>query len=110
MVSDRLRYPGAELELGDPHSLEFRTWVNGELRQHSNTKHLVYDCFDQIETLTTAFTLLPGTVISTGTSSGVGSLMKPRQFLKPGDTVRIAIDGIGEIENEVIPEPDDLAW
>ena len=97
-------------ELGDPHSLEFRTWVNGELRQHSNTKHLVFDCFDQIATLTTAFTLLPGTVVSTGTSSGVGSLMKPSQFLKPGDTVRIAIDGIGEIENEVIPEPDDLAW
>jgi len=59
-------------EIGDPHALELRTWVNGELRQHSNTRELVFDCFAQVETLSTAFTLLPGTIVSTGTPGGVG--------------------------------------
>jgi len=94
-------------EIPDPHTLELRTWVNGELRQHSNTKHLIYDCDDLIEHLSTAFTLEPGDVISTGTPSGVGIGFKPRRFLAEGDVVRIAIDGIGEIENAVIAEPAD---
>ncbi|UCE85349.1 MAG: fumarylacetoacetate hydrolase family protein [Deltaproteobacteria bacterium] len=93
-------------ELGDPHALELRTFVNGELRQHSNTKHLVYDCFTQVETLSTVFTLLPGTVVSTGTPGGVGAAMKPPRFLVAGDVVRVAIDGIGEIENPVVDEPE----
>ena len=83
------------------------TYVNGELRQQSNTKHLVFDCFEQIEVLSTVMTLLPGTVISTGTPSGVGAAMKPRQFLAAGDVVRIEVGGLGEIENRVIDEPDD---
>ncbi len=60
-------------EVGDPHKLELRTWVNGELRQHSNTKNLIFDCFAQIETLSTVFTLQPGTVVSTGTPAGLRS-------------------------------------
>jgi len=92
-------------EVGDPHELELRTWVNGELRQHSNTKHLIFDCYAQVEHLSTAFTLEPGDVISTGTPSGVGGAMKPPRFLQVGDVVKIEIEKIGAIENEVIEEP-----
>jgi 2-keto-4-pentenoate hydratase/2-oxohepta-3-ene-1,7-dioic acid hydratase in catechol pathway len=92
-------------EVGDPHALELRTWVNGELRQHSSTRELIYDCFAQIEHLTTAFTLEPGDVVTTGTPSGVGGAMKPPRFLQAGDVVRIEIERIGAIENRVIEEP-----
>ncbi len=92
-------------EIGDPHSLELKTWVNGELRQSSNTKQLIFNCFQLVEHLSTAFTLEPGDVISTGTPAGVGVAMKPPQLLKLGDVVKLAIDGIGEIENAVIEEP-----
>ena len=93
-------------EIPDPHSLDLRTWVNGEPRQSSNTKHLIFDCFTLVEHLSTAFSLEPGDVISTGTPSGVGAVMKPPKFLKAGDVVRIAIDRLGEIENAVIEEPE----
>jgi 2-keto-4-pentenoate hydratase/2-oxohepta-3-ene-1,7-dioic acid hydratase in catechol pathway len=92
-------------ELGDPHKLELRTFVNGEQRQHSNTKNLIFDCYAQVETLSTVFTLLPGTVISTGTPGGVAAAMDPPKWLKVGDVVRIEIEGIGQIENKVIAEP-----
>jgi 2-keto-4-pentenoate hydratase/2-oxohepta-3-ene-1,7-dioic acid hydratase in catechol pathway len=92
-------------ELGDPHKLELRTFVNGEQRQHSNTKNLIFDCFAQVETLSTVFTLMPGTVISTGTPGGVAAAMNPPKWLKVGDVVRIEIDGLGKIENKVIAEP-----
>jgi 2-keto-4-pentenoate hydratase/2-oxohepta-3-ene-1,7-dioic acid hydratase in catechol pathway len=94
-------------EVPDPHSLDLRTWVNDELRQNSNTKYLIFNCFDLIEHLSTAFTLEPGDVISTGTPSGVVLGMDPRVWLKPGDVVRIAIDRLGELENRVIAEPAD---
>ena len=94
-------------EVGDPHRLDIRTWVNDELRQSSNTRELIFDCFALIEHLSTAFTLEPGDVISTGTPSGVGAAMDPPTFLKAGDTVRIAIDKLGELQNPVIDEPAD---
>lgn len=94
-------------EIGDPHSLDIRTWVNNELRQSSNTRELIFDCFTLVEHLSTAFTLEPGDVISTGTPSGVGAAMDPPVWLKAGDTVRIAVEKIGELENPVIDEPDD---
>ena len=93
-------------ELGDPHRLSLRTWVNDELRQDGKTDDLIYDCFDMIEHLSTAFTLEPGDVISTGTPAGVGIAMKPPGLLKAGDVVRIEIEGIGVLENPVIDEPD----
>lgn len=96
-------------EIPDPHALELKTWVNGELRQHSNTRHLVFNCYDQIETLSTAFTLRPGTIVSTGTPGGVAWGMKPPRYLKAGDVVRVEIQGIGHIENRVIDEPADTA-
>jgi len=92
-------------EVGDPHGLELRTWVNGELRQHSNTKQLIFDCFAQVEHLSTAFTLEPGDVVTTGTPAGVGGAMKPPRFLVAGDVVRIEIERIGAIENTVVAEP-----
>lgn len=92
-------------EIADPHALDLKTWVNGELRQDSNTRHLVFDCHEQIATLTAAFTLEPGDLILTGTPSGVGIGFNPRRYLAVGDRVRIAIAGVGEIENEVIAEP-----
>jgi 2-keto-4-pentenoate hydratase/2-oxohepta-3-ene-1,7-dioic acid hydratase in catechol pathway len=93
-------------EIGDPHKLDIKTWVNDELRQSSNTKHLLFDCYALIEFLTTAFTLEVGDIISTGTSSGVGSMMKPRTYLKPGDVISVEIEKIGKLVNEVIDEPD----
>ena len=90
-------------EIGDPHQLELRTWVNGEQRQHSNTKHLIFDCFACVETLSTVFTLEPGLVVTTGTPSGVGG--PQRRYLKEGDVVRIEIERIGHIENRVVAEP-----
>jgi 2-keto-4-pentenoate hydratase/2-oxohepta-3-ene-1,7-dioic acid hydratase in catechol pathway len=95
-------------EIGDPHALELRTWVNGELRQHSNTRELIYDCFAQVEHLSTAFTLEPGDVITTGTPSGVGGARQPPAFLRAGDVVRIEIERIGAIENRVIEEPEEV--
>ena len=94
-------------EVGDPHALELRTWVNGELRQHSNTRELIYDCFAQVEHLSTAFTLEPGDVVTTGTPAGVGGAMQPPRFLVAGDVVRVEIERVGRIENTVIAEPDD---
>lgn len=91
-------------EVGDAHDLSIRTYVNGEIRQDSNTKHLVFDCYDQIAHLTKAFSLEPGDVIYTGTSSGVGMAHKPPKWLNVGDTVRVEIENIGYIENSVVEE------
>jgi len=91
-------------ELGDPHALSVRTLVNGEVRQESNTRHLIFDCYDLVETLSQVFTLEPGDVVATGTPGGVGNAMSPPRFLAPGDTVRIEIEGIGAIENPVVQE------
>ena len=90
----------------DPHNLILRTFVNGDLRQKTSTSDLIFNCYDIIEFLTTAFTLEPGDVIATGTPSGVGISMQPQGTLKLGDVVKVEIDGLGFIENEVIAEPD----
>ena len=92
-------------EVGDPHGLRLRTWVNGELRQDSSTKHLIFDCFALVEHLSTAFTLEPGDVVATGTPGGVGIAMKPPKLLRAGDRVRVEIEGLGGLDNEVVPEP-----
>jgi 2-keto-4-pentenoate hydratase/2-oxohepta-3-ene-1,7-dioic acid hydratase in catechol pathway len=94
-------------EIGDPHGLRIRTWVNDQVRQDSNTKELIFDCFALVEHLSTAFTLEPGDVIATGTPAGVGIVMKPPQLLQLGDRVRVEIEGLGAIENEVVAEPAD---
>lgn len=96
-------------ELGDPHRLRLRTWVNGDLRQDSTTENLIFDCFEMVEHLSTAFTLEPGDVIATGTPGGVGIARTPPALLRHGDVVRIEIEGIGILENPVTDEPEATA-
>lgn len=85
-------------EVGDPHALGIRCLVNGELRQNSSTRHLVFDLWQQIAHLSVGMTLEPGDLIFTGTPGGVGAAMNPRRFLAPGDVVRCEIDDLGAIE------------
>ena len=94
-------------ELGDPHGLGLRTWVDDELRQDSNTKNLVFDCFEQVATLSTVCTLEPGDVVATGTPDGVGMARQPPAWLAEGDVVTIEIEGIGRIANPVVAEPEE---
>jgi 2-keto-4-pentenoate hydratase/2-oxohepta-3-ene-1,7-dioic acid hydratase in catechol pathway len=96
-------------EVGDPLALALRTFVNGELRQSASTRDLIFDPSVLIEHLSTAFTLEPGDLISTGTPAGVAAALKPPRWLVPGDVVRVEIDGVGAIENRVVAEPDDTA-
>ncbi|MDD1613018.1 MAG: fumarylacetoacetate hydrolase family protein [Methylococcaceae bacterium] len=91
-------------EIVDPHNLDLKTWVDQQLRQHANTGQMLFNCYEMIAYLSQAMTLEPGDVISTGTPSGVGVKMQPRGYLKPGQTVRIEIEGIGTLENPVIDE------
>ena len=91
-------------EIGDPHTLGIRCLVNGEVRQNSNTKELIFNCFDQIAFLSKAMTLEPGDLILTGTPGGVGIGSKPPRWLKAGDVVRVEIDRIGAIESRVVAE------
>ena len=76
-----------------------RGWVNGALRQDGHTKDLIHDIASLIETCSRGITLYPGDVIATGTPSGVGMGLKPPQWLRSGDVVRVEIDGVGVIEN-----------
>ncbi|NKJ49125.1 5-carboxymethyl-2-hydroxymuconate isomerase [Burkholderia sp. SG-MS1] len=92
-------------EVPDPHALGIRAFVNGEVRQDSNTSDMLFNIYDQIAYLSTVMTLEPGDVLATGTPSGVGIGMVPPRFLKVGDVVRIEIDTIGHIQNVVVPEP-----
>jgi 2-keto-4-pentenoate hydratase/2-oxohepta-3-ene-1,7-dioic acid hydratase in catechol pathway len=89
-------------EFTDPTSLDLRTMLSGEEVQHSNTRQLIFDVPALIEFISAGVTLEPGDVISTGTPAGVGMRRTPPRFLKPGDTVRIEIDGIGVLENPVV--------
>ncbi len=91
-------------EAGDPHQLGLRCFVNGEKRQDSNTRHLVFNIWQQVEHLSTGMTLEPGDCLFTGTPGGVGAAMDPRQFLQPGDVVRCEVDGLGHIEGTMVAE------
>lgn len=91
-------------EAGDPHQLGLRCYVNGEKRQDSNTQHLVFNIWQQVEHLSTGMTLEPGDCLFTGTPGGVGAAMDPRQFLQPGDVVRCEVDGLGHIEGTMVAE------
>ena len=92
-------------EIDDPHNLNIKTWIDEELRQDSNTRHMLFNCYEMIEYLSQAMTLEPGDVISTGTPAGVGVKMKPRGYMKPGQTVKIEIEEIGVLSNPVVEEP-----
>jgi 2-keto-4-pentenoate hydratase/2-oxohepta-3-ene-1,7-dioic acid hydratase in catechol pathway len=83
----------------DGRATRVRGWVNGELRQDGLTRDMIHDIPALIETCSRGITLFPGDVIATGTPAGVGMGLKPPQWLKAGDVVRIEIDGVGTIEN-----------
>jgi len=92
-------------EIPNPNSLRIRTILNGEAMQDWNTDDMVFDVPALIEFLSGSKTLLPGTIILTGTPHGVGFARNPPVWLKAGDTVSIEIEKIGTLTNPVINEP-----
>lgn len=88
-------------ELQNPSGLNISSYVNGELRQQSNTENLVFSVQKLVEFISNLMTLEPGDVIMTGTPHGVGFAMEPQQFLKDGDIVRIEVENVGVLENKV---------
>jgi len=93
-------------EIGSPDSLCVRTWIDDELRQDGNTAEFIHKIPQMIAFLTTAFTLEPGDLLSTGTPAGVGGAQVPPRYMKAGQRCRIEIEGLGEIDNPIIDEPD----
>jgi 2-keto-4-pentenoate hydratase/2-oxohepta-3-ene-1,7-dioic acid hydratase in catechol pathway len=91
-------------EVGDPQSLDLRVSVNGETVQSANTEQMIFDIATQIAHITEFVELEPGDVVVTGTPSGVGFVREPPRFLRPGDVVRVEIDGLGALENPVIDD------
>jgi 2-keto-4-pentenoate hydratase/2-oxohepta-3-ene-1,7-dioic acid hydratase in catechol pathway len=89
-------------DIADAQSLDIELRVNGEVRQHSNTKHMIFSIPRIIADLSLGLTLEPGDIIATGTPSGVGYAMEPPRFLKAGDVVSCTIEGIGTLENQVV--------
>lgn len=85
-------------EVGDPHTLGVRSFVNGEKRQDSNTRNFVFNVWDQIAHVSQVMTLEPGDLIFTGTPGGVGMARNPPSFLKEGDVVRVEVDRLGALE------------
>jgi acylpyruvate hydrolase len=88
-------------EIADPHNLDISLSIAGEVLQQSNTDQLIFKIPETVEYLSQVMTLEPGDVISTGTPSGVGFTRKPPRWLRPGETVRVAIAGLGVLENPV---------
>ncbi|MFD9062938.1 fumarylacetoacetate hydrolase family protein [Kitasatospora purpeofusca] len=89
-------------EIPDPQRLDLSLRVNGELRQDSNTRHMLFGIARLIADISSGVTLEPGDVIATGSPSGVGAGMVPPQFLRPGDLVEATIEGIGTLANPVV--------
>lgn len=88
--------------IDDIQALSIWSEVNGERRQDGNTNQMVFGVREIVSHLSQFMTLMPGDVIYTGTPEGVGDGMSPPQYLQPGDTVRIGIEGIGEIQQSVV--------
>jgi 2-keto-4-pentenoate hydratase/2-oxohepta-3-ene-1,7-dioic acid hydratase in catechol pathway len=86
-------------DIGDPQKLGLKLWVNGVLKQDSNTSDMIFNLAEQIEQLSVNMTLYPGDLILTGTPAGVGA--GRGEFLKAGDVVKLWIEKIGEIENKM---------
>ena len=92
-------------EIPNPNALKIRTVLNGQVMQDWNTNDMIFNVPALVEFLSGSTTLLPGTVILTGTPHGVGMAQKPPRWLKPGDSVSIEIEKIGTLTNPVIEEP-----
>jgi 2-keto-4-pentenoate hydratase/2-oxohepta-3-ene-1,7-dioic acid hydratase in catechol pathway len=91
-------------EIADPHNLRIGLRLNDETVQDSSTKELIFGIPEIVEHLSKVFTFEPGDVISTGTPPGVGLGMKPPRWLKPGETMTVFIEGIGELVNPTVAE------
>lgn len=89
-------------EIDDPQELDIRCRVNGELRQDSNTREMIFQIPFLLSFISKTSTLLPGDVISTGTPAGVGVFRDPKVFLRPGDVVEAEIEKLGRLRNSVI--------
>jgi 2-keto-4-pentenoate hydratase/2-oxohepta-3-ene-1,7-dioic acid hydratase in catechol pathway len=89
-------------EVPDPQSMALKSWVNGEPRQDSSTKKMVFSVAYLIYYLARGMTLDPGDVILTGTPHGVGFVMDPPRHLAPGDVVECEVEGLGRIRNEIV--------
>ena len=92
-------------EIPDVQNLRVQTRVNGELRQDSSTAEMILDCAQLIAELSATLVLGPGDVILTGTPAGSGLFERPPRWLRAGDIVRVEIEGVGALENEVVAEP-----
>ncbi|KAJ9609991.1 hypothetical protein H2200_006321 [Cladophialophora chaetospira] len=93
--------PGA---VGNPEGLKLRTWVNGDLRQDGRTDDLIFGINAILRHISRGTTIRKGTVIMTGTPSGVAAFMKPAAWLQNGDLVEIEIENIGKIANKMVFE------
>ena len=93
-------------EIGDPQALDIRCWVNGDLRQNSNTADMIFTVAQLVSYISHYMTLEPGDVISTGTPEGVVLGMKDKVWLKPGDEVTIEVSGLGRLTNTMIAPAD----
>jgi 2-keto-4-pentenoate hydratase/2-oxohepta-3-ene-1,7-dioic acid hydratase in catechol pathway len=89
-------------EVRDPSNLALWTEVNGERRQHSNTADLIFGVDEIVSYVSQFMTLMPGDVIPTGTPAGVGLGFKPPKFLKPGDRMRLSVEGLGEQNQRLV--------
>jgi 2-keto-4-pentenoate hydratase/2-oxohepta-3-ene-1,7-dioic acid hydratase in catechol pathway len=92
-------------EIPNPHALAIQCDINGEVLQDWSTSDMIFDVPRLVEFLSGSTTLLPGTIILTGTPHGVGFARKPPRLLKPGDTVTVTIEKIGALSNPVVEEP-----
>jgi len=89
-------------EIPDPQSLYLRLHVNGTLKQDGSTRDMIYPVDAIIEWVSIGMTLLPGTIIATGTPDGVGFARTPPEFLKPGDLIETEVEGIGKLRNRIV--------
>jgi 5-carboxymethyl-2-hydroxymuconate isomerase len=89
-------------EVPDPQGLALKAWVNGQLRQDSSTKEMLFGVAHLIHYLARGITLEPGDVILTGTPHGVGFVMDPPRYLAPGDVVECEVEGLGRLRNPVV--------
>ena len=91
-------------EIADPHDLKIGLSIDGEVLQNSSTRELVFKIPELIEYISSITPLLPGDIISTGTPPGVGLGRTPKRWLKPGETVTVTVEGLGELTNPVVAE------
>jgi 2-keto-4-pentenoate hydratase/2-oxohepta-3-ene-1,7-dioic acid hydratase in catechol pathway len=94
-------------EIPDPQVLTLRLRVNGQTKQEGNTRDMIYPVDATIEWVSKGMTLLPGSLIATGTPDGVGFARTPPEFLKPGDVMETEVEGIGILRNRMVATPGD---